>query len=100
MSHSVIKPNRCTCPNCEKITVRPASWQWDDYCSVSCYQSMPFPRLKISVGDIVKISQKVHNQQIAADLLGVSYSQFRRVVSKLNLRHCFPAWGGGAKFAV
>lgn len=57
------------------------------YCSATCYKSAAFPRLGISFDDIRNYYGSTI--AIAAEALGVSNPQMRRVVKKLGISELF-----------
>lgn len=93
-------PLQLVCPACGKLHKRCASWRYGDYCSRKCYFAMPFPRRPdIKVADLERVCRMYLTQKRAAEAIGVSYRQFRRVVHKLNLNHHFPLRYGAASWA-
>jgi hypothetical protein len=66
------------------------------YCCVACFRAsqQPDPVAVASLG------RRGLTQREAAEVIGISYPQFRRWVKSLGLRDMFPANGAAASFAV
>ena len=63
-----------------------------------CYLSFPFPRLGITVQDVLECGSLGMTAKDSAKELGVSYVQLRRVIHRFGLRTCFPARGGAGRW--
>ena len=65
---------------------------------INCYKSVPFPRLDISLDDVIECGRAGYTMKDTAVVLCVSYVQLRRVVARFKLRSLFPAWGASARW--
>ena len=83
------------CGNCGDVLINshgPQQW-----CR-PCYLSVPFPRLGITLADVVDCADYGYTLKDSAFVLGVSYVQLRRVVNRFGLRDRFPSWGASGRW--
>lgn len=92
-------PQRMVCPYCQKTHFRNAAYRWGEFCSKGHYLQFTAERKRLTEAKIERAAQMYPNQKRAAEAIGISYTHFRRVVKRLDLRSSFPARGGAATWA-